>query len=289
LAQRLVAASGRRLDDACPYADASLPDGTRLHAVLPPLVPATTLSLRVLARRRFGLDELIRQGTVPDPVAGLLRATVAARLALVLSGGTGTGKTTLLGALLGEVGPAERLVVIEDAHELVIAHPHAVRLVTRAANVEGAGAVGLRELVCQALRMRPDRLVVGEFRGAEMVELLIALNTGHEGGAATVHANSAADVPARLTALGALGGLEPAAVAALAASALDVVVQLRRDPGGRRRVDEFGLLRHRDGGLHVATVWSAQDGTGPAAGELAGRLARRGVSVPGPREVPCPR
>jgi pilus assembly protein CpaF len=247
LAQRLVAASGRRLDDACPYADACLPDGTRLHAVLPPLVPATALSLRVLARHRFSLDDLIARGTVPGPAAGLLRAALEARLAFVLSGGTGTGKTTLLGALLAEAGPRERLVVIEDATELVIAHPHVVRLVTRAANVEGAGAVGLRELVRQALRMRPDRLVVGEFRGAEMVELLVALNTGHEGGAATVHANSAADVPARLTALGALGGLSPAAVAPLVASALDLVVHLRRGADGLRRVDEVGLLRQRAG------------------------------------------
>ena len=280
LAQRLVAASGRRLDDACPYADACLPDGTRLHAVLPPLVPATTLSLRVLARRRFGLDELIEQGTVPEPVAGLLRAALAARLAFVLSGGTGTGKTTLLGALLAEAGPRERLVVIEDAAELVIAHPHVVRLVTRAANVEGAGAVGLRELVRQALRMRPDRLVVGEFRGAEMVELLVALNTGHDGGAATVHANSAADVPARLTALGALGGLAPPSVAPLVTSALDVVVHLRRGADGLRRVEELGLLRQHGGELEVATVWSAAGGPGPAASDFAARVARRGGAVP---------
>lgn len=280
LAQRLVAASGRRLDDACPYADACLPDGTRLHAVLPPLVPSTTLSLRVLARRRFDLDELIRQGTVPAPVAELLRAALAARLAFVLSGGTGTGKTTLLGALLAEVGPAERLLVIEDAAELVIAHPHVVRLVTRAANVEGAGAIGLRELVRQALRMRPDRLVVGEFRGAEMVELLVALNTGHEGGAATVHANSAADVPSRLIALGALGGLAPPTVAPLVASALNVVVHLRRSADGQRRVDELGLLCQHAGELKVATVWSAAAGAGPAAADFATRVARRGVPPP---------
>lgn len=277
LAQRLVASAGRRLDDACPYADASLPDGTRLHAVLPPLVPSTTLSLRVLARRRFSLDELVRQGTVAAPAAELLRATVQARLALVFSGGTGTGKTTVLGALLGEVGPGERLVVIEDAAELVIAHPHVVRLVTRAANVEGAGAVGLRELVRQALRMRPDRLVVGEFRGAEMVELLVALNTGHEGGAATVHANSASDVPARLTALGALGGLAPQAVAPLVASALDVVVHLRRDAAGFRSVEEIGQLLRRGGELQVCTVWSSARGAGPGAAEFAALLAGRGV------------
>ena len=160
LAQRLAAAAGRRLDDASPWVDAALPDGTRLHAVLPPITPWTTLSLRVLARRRFDLRELIEAR-----VAELLRATVAARLTLVISGGTGSGKTTLLGALLGCIPPSERLLVIEDAPELVTSHPHVVRLMTRTPNVEGSGAVGLRELVRQALRMRPDRLVVGEFRG----------------------------------------------------------------------------------------------------------------------------
>ena len=165
---------------------------------------------------------------MPASLAALLRAVVAARLAFVVTGGTGTGKTTLLGALLGAVPATERVLVIEDAPELVVAHPHVVRLVSRGANVEGAGAVGLRELVRQALRMRPDRLVVGEFRGAEMVELLVALNTGHEGSAATLHANSAADVPARFAALGALAGLPAPAVTSLVASAIDVVVHLRR-------------------------------------------------------------
>ena len=147
-----------------------------------------------------------------------------------------------MGALLGEVDAGERVLVIEDAPELVVAHPHLVRLVCRAANVEGAGAVGLRELVRQALRMRPDRLVVGEFRGAEMVELLVALNTGHEGSAATLHANSAADVPARFAALGALAGLPSPAVTSLVASAVDLVVHLRRRSGGRRIVGEIGML-----------------------------------------------
>src|SRR5262249_38317140 len=160
------------------------------------------------------------------------RAVVAARLAFVVTGGTGTGKTTLLAALLGSVPAAERILLIEDAPELLVAHPHVVRLVPRGANVEGAGAVAQRELVRQALRMRPDRLVVGEFRGAEMIELIVALNTGHEGGAATLHANSAGDVPARFTALGALAGLPAAAVTSLVASAIDVVVHLRRGRDG---------------------------------------------------------
>jgi pilus assembly protein CpaF len=280
LAQRLVAAGGRRLDDATPFADATLPDGTRLHAVLPPLVPATALSLRVLARQRFTLTELVRRGTLPVEAAQLLQAVVQARLAYLLSGGTGTGKTTLLGALLGEVPPRERLVVIEDAGELVIAHPHAVRLVTRAPNVEGAGAVGLRELVRQALRMRPDRLVVGEFRGAETVDLLVALNTGHEGGAATVHANSAQDVPARLAALGSLAGVPPATVTELAASAVDVVVHLARGQDGRRQVREIGVLERTTAGLAVTPAWTLAHGPGAARDGLAAVLAARRTDVP---------
>ncbi|MEO9139115.1 MAG: TadA family conjugal transfer-associated ATPase [Jatrophihabitans sp.] len=275
LAQRLAAVAGRRLDDAMPYVDAVLGDGTRLHAVLPPLVPATTLSLRVLARRRYSLDDLVDLGAMPRPVADLLLAVFEARLAVVVTGGTGTGKTTLLGALLGTVVGTERLLLIEDAPEIVVAHPHVVRLVTRSANVEGAGGVGLRELVRQALRMRPDRLVVGEFRGAEMVELLVALNTGHEGSAATMHANSAADVPARFAALGALAGLPAAAVTSLVASAIDVVVQLRRRRDGRRVVSEIGLLARADDGLVVSSAWSVEDGDGPAAPRLRMLLAER--------------
>jgi pilus assembly protein CpaF len=280
LAQRLAAAAGRRLDDAMPLADAALPDGTRLHAVLPPLAARTTLSLRVLARERHALPDLMRRGTMPPDVARALQAIVGAKLAVVISGGTGSGKTTLLGALLGTVGPDERLLVIEDAPELVIEHPHVVRLVTRTANVEGAGAVGLRELVRHALRMRPDRIVVGEFRGAEMVELLVALNTGHDGGAATLHANSAADVPARFAALGALAGLPLAAVTSLVASAVDVVLHLRRTRAGRI-VEEIGLLQRGGDDLRVLPVWSARAGVGVAAAELAARIAQRGVEVPG--------
>jgi pilus assembly protein CpaF len=279
LAQRLAAAAGRRLDDAMPFVDAALPDGTRLHAVLPPLCACTTLSLRVLGRSRLDLATLVARGALPPPVADVLAAIVTARLAFVISGGTGAGKTTLLGALLALVPPTERVVVIEDAPEIALAG-HAVRLVARAANVEGAGAVGLRELVRQSLRMRPDRLVVGEFRGAEMVELLVALNTGHEGGAATLHANSAADVPARLTALGGLAGLPGAAVTSLVASALSVVVHLRRLRDGTRVVDEIGLLDRAGDTVAVYPAWSRAGGPGHAAHRLADDLAARDAPIP---------
>ena len=182
LAVRLAAQAGRRLDDAAPFVDAALPDGTRLHAILPPLVAHPTLSLRVLSRRRLSLPDLVRFGAVPPAIAELLAAVVRARLTMLISGGTGTGKTTLLAALLATVSPLERIVTIEDAAELAVRHPHVVALLARSANVERAGGVGLGELVRQALRMRADRLVVGEFRGAEIVELLAALNTGHAGG-----------------------------------------------------------------------------------------------------------
>lgn len=281
LAQRLASAAGRRIDDSMPFVDAALPDGTRLHAVLPPLTARTTLSLRVLARERHDLADLVRAGAMPGRLAEVLAAIVGARLAFVISGGAGTGKTTLLGALLGQAPPGERLLVIEDAAELVIAHPHVVRLVTRTSNVEGVGAVGLRDLVLLALRMRPDRLVVGEFRGAEMVELLVALNTGHDGGAATLHANSARDVPARFAALGGLGGLPASAVTPMVSSAVDVVVHLRRGRDGRRIVDEIGLLDRAGDDLTVASVWSLRAGVGAAARRLAALIAERGQVVPG--------
>ncbi|MCX5446022.1 TadA family conjugal transfer-associated ATPase [Streptomyces nigrescens] len=173
LAQRLAAVAGRRLDDARPWVDARLPDGTRLHAVLPPVaVAGTCLSLRVLRPRAFGLAELVAAGTVPPGGDRLLRALLAARLSFLISGGTGSGKTTLLSTLLGLVGPAERIVLAEDSAELRPDHPHVVRLETRPANQEGVGRVMLRDLVRQALRMRPDRLVVGEVRGAEVTELI---------------------------------------------------------------------------------------------------------------------
>jgi pilus assembly protein CpaF len=285
LAQRLAGAAGRRLDDALPFADAVLPDGTRLHAVLPPLAEHTTISLRVLARRRPDLGALVASGTMPPAVADLLTTLVRARVAFVITGGTGSGKTTLLAALLALVPPAERILLIEDAPELAVAHPHVVRLVTRGANVEGAGAVGLRELVRQALRMRPDRLVVGEFRGAEVVELLVALNTGHEGGAATLHANSAADVPARFAALGALAGLPAPAVTSLVASALQVVLHLRRGPDGGRRLAEIAVLTRDGDGLAVRPAWSSADGDRAAAERLHGLVTRVGMAPDSGREV----
>ncbi len=247
LAQRLAARAGRRLDDASPWVDARLPDGTRLHAVLAPVAhPGTTVSLRVPARRAFSLDDLVAAGALSDDGAELMRRIVASRAAFVVSGGTGTGKTTLLAAMLAHVGEQERLVIVEDAAELRPDHPHVVALEARPANVEGHGLIAMRDLVRQALRMRPDRLVVGEVRGGEVVEMLTALNTGHEGGCGTVHANSAADVPARFEALALAAGLPRAAVHAQLAAGLELVIHLSRDRSGRRFVDHVGILTTGD-------------------------------------------
>jgi pilus assembly protein CpaF len=278
LAQRLVAACGRRLDDAMPHADARLPDGTRLHAVLPPVSPqGTCLSLRVPPRRTFGLADLVAVGSLPPAGADLLRRIVLARVPFLVTGGTGTGKTTVLSTLLSLVPPEERIVLVEDAAELRPAHPHVVRLEARLANAEGAGAVDLATLVRQALRMRPDRLVVGEVRGAEVRELLGALNTGHEGGCGTVHANRAEHLPARIEALASAAGLPREAAHSQLGAAVDVVVHLTRDRDGRRRVAGVALLTTGPDG-HVtagpAAVFSAGNlRPGPLAAELDRRLA----------------
>jgi len=282
LAQRLVAATGRRLDDGAPYADAILPDGTRLHAVLPPVATGGPyLSLRTFRRRPFTLADLVSCKTVPSQVADLLAAVVAARLAYLVVGGTGSGKTTLLNTLIELVPRDERIVLVEDAAELRAAHPHVVSLQCKMSNVEGAGSVEMTDLVRQALRMRPDRLIVGECRGAEIVDLLRALNTGHEGGAGTLHANAIADVPARLEALGLLGGLPRVALHAQVTAALQVVLQMRRAASGRV-LETVGLVvpDGPDRFVTVRPVWQRSTGVGVAAGELGSLLAARGVRVP---------
>jgi pilus assembly protein CpaF len=284
LAQRLAAAAGRRLDDAVPHVDARMSGGVRLHAVLPPIAPRGTLiSLRVPSARSFRLRDLVDRGSVPAEVAPWLVAIVRAKLAFLVTGGTGSGKTAALGALLSESDARERIILIEDSGELNPDHDHVVRLEARTANVEGAGRITLDDLVRQALRMRPDRIVVGEVRGAEIVDLLAALNTGHEGGCGTLHANSAEDVPARLEALGIAAGLRRDAVHAQASSALDVVLHLVRAGDGHRRLAQIEVVTTTPTGwIRTASAFTVADhgsvSGGPGQAMLAERLAARGWS-----------
>ncbi len=243
LAVRLIALGGRHIDEATPCVDVRLQGGIRVHAVLPPVsLCGTLLSVRVPQVRRFRLADLAAAGAFGDDAAGVLgrlRRAVSDRVNLLVTGAAGSGKTTLLGALLAEAPHDERIVAIEDVAELGVEHPHFVSLESRQANLEGAGAIGLERLLREALRMRPDRLIVGECRGAEVRELLAALNTGHDGGAGTLHANSLEDVPARVEALGALAGMTPDAVARQTVSAIGLVLHLERE-GGVRRLDRIG-------------------------------------------------
>ncbi|QJY45391.1 TadA family conjugal transfer-associated ATPase [Pseudonocardia broussonetiae] len=282
LAQRLALAAGRRLDDASPFVDGWLADaGVRLHAVLPPVAAdGTCLSLRVLRPAAHDLAALRRMGTIDAGGEALLRAVLAARLALLVSGGTGTGKTTILGALLSAVDPRERILCVEDAQELSPRHPHVVRLVSRPANIEGAGGVALRDLVRQALRMRPDRLVVGEVRGAEVAEMLSAMNTGHDGGAGTVHANSVNEVPARLEALAALGGMPRPALHSQLAAAVQVVLHMRRLRGGARVLDAVGVLARDGAEVVVRPAWTRTGGWTGERAVLGRLLAEREVAAP---------
>lgn len=253
LAVRLIALGGRHVDEATPCVDVRLGAGVRVHVVLPPVATGgPVISIRLQRERPISFDDLVADSffSVVDPE--LVRELVPRRANLLITGAGGSGKTTLLGALLALAPSDERIVVIEDVAELQIAHPHVVALESRQPNLEGAGGIGLDRLVREALRMRPDRLVVGECRGAEVRELLAALNTGHDGGAGTLHANSLDDVPARLEALGALAGLSSSALARQAASAFDAVLHVERSPAGRRLAAIGALRLDRRGRLAVA-------------------------------------
>lgn len=275
LAVRLAARCGQRLDDASPIVDGTFPNGVRLHAVLPPLAAEGTLiSLRTQRSVALTLEDLGEFGTVDLTVATVLFAMVNQRANVMISGATGSGKTTLLAALLGLVPHEERIIVIEESAELRPTHPHCIHLQVRHANVQGAGEVSMSDLVRAAMRMRPDRLVLGECRGAEVRDVLAALNTGHEGGWATIHANAAQDVPARLVALGALAGMSEQTVAAQASAALDAVVHIKKTPQGRK-VDHIYVLTRKSQRLVSTAALRMVDGVperGPAWDRLSERL-----------------
>ena len=250
VATRLVALGGRHVDESSPCVDVRLADGVRVHVVLPPLaVAGTTLSIHVPRVGSLGLDDLDRAGFFPPGALEAVRDCVRRRANVLVTGSGGAGKTTFLAALLSEAPASDRIVTIEDVAELRPVHHHLVALETRQPNLEGAGGVDLSRLVREALRMRPDRLVVGEVRGREIRDLLAALNTGHDGGAGTLHANGLDDVPARLEALGALADLSVEALARQAVSAIDAVFHLERRDGRRSLADIGHLVVGADGRL----------------------------------------
>ncbi len=255
---RVVGPLGLRFDRAHPFVDARLADGSRLHALLPPLAPTgPVVTIRRFSAVQASWDALASAGAVPPEITTLLRAAVADRRAIVICGRTGTGKTTLLGLLLTEVPASERVVVIEDAPELRPRCAHVVRLETRPPNAEVAGEVTIRDLVRQSLRMRPDRIVVGEVRGVEIVDVLQALATGHEGCMTTVHARAAGEALVRLEGMALLGGLPLAAARAQLEVGLDLFVVLSRGPDGQRGVVQVAEVASRggDGPLRAREIW----------------------------------
>jgi len=255
LAISLLALGGRHIDESSPCVDARLHGGIRVHAVLPPIsATGTLLSIRLPSVTRISLDDLGAQGVFGEHRT-LIDRFVARRENLLITGAGGSGKTTVLAAMLASAPAFERIVAIEDVAELRVDHPHFVSLEARQANIEGAGEIGLARLVREALRMRPDRLVVGECRGEEVRELLSALNTGHDGGAGTLHANSLADVPARLEALGAIAGLGAEAIARQSVSAIGAVLHLERS-GTQRRLAQVGRLRLDSRGRLAIEEWT---------------------------------
>ena len=255
IAVALIGAGGRHLDDQSPCVDVRLASGIRVHAVLAPVAASgTAVSVRIPRAGAADLDALFALGAFDARQRAWLEQLVRDRANILLTGGTGTGKTTLLSALLRAAPSQERIVTIEDVAELHPDHPHHVALEARQPNLEGAGAITLARLVRESLRMRPDRLVVGECRGEEVRELLSALNTGHDGGAGTLHASGLADVPARLEALGALAGMDATALARQTVSAFSVVIHLARGADGVRRLAQVGRFLLRGDRLDIEEV-----------------------------------
>jgi pilus assembly protein CpaF len=275
--ERILAPLGRRVDEASPLADARLADGSRVNVVIPPLsLEGPVLTIRRFRRRGFSPADLVRAGTLPADLADWLAACVAGRLNLLVSGGTGSGKTTTLNALSEAIGAAERVVSVEDAAELRLRQPHVVRLEARPPNLEGRGEVTIRALVRNALRMRPDRIVVGEVRGAEALDMLMAMSSGHDGSLSTVHAGSPEEALRRVETLALMAdvGLPHAAVRELTAEAVDVVVHQARVGEGRRRIVAVSEVVRMAGGAATRELYALRGRRAtwraPAAG---GRVA----------------
>ncbi|HVW17579.1 MAG TPA: CpaF family protein [Solirubrobacteraceae bacterium] len=287
---KMVAAVGRRVDEASPMVDARLPDGSRVNAILPPLsLSGPLVTIRKFTRNDLGLEDFTRLGTLTPESAELLRRAVQAELSILVSGGTGAGKTTLLNALSSEIGPDERIVTIEDAAELRLRQRHVLRLESRPANTEGEGEVTIRDLVRNALRMRPDRIIVGEVRGAEALDMLQAMNTGHEGSLTTLHANSARDALSRVETMVLMAGfdLPVRAIRQQVSSALDLIVHLERAHDGARRVVSIAEVQGMEGDVITLQELFALRGDGAARLEPTGvrpslddKFRRRGIDLP---------
>ncbi len=299
IVDRIIGPLGLHVDEASPYVDARLPDGSRVNVILPPLsLLGPVLTIRKFRRRPFSIEELVRSGTLTAGQAAFLAKLVRERKSLVISGGTGTGKTTLLNALSSCAGEEERIITLEDAAELRLQQPHVIPLETRQPNLEGKGEVTLRDLLRNALRMRPDRIIIGEVRGPEALDLLQALNTGHRGSMTTVHANSPLDALSRLEtmALTAGVGLPSRAVRGQIEQAVDALAHLEREPNGTRRVSEIAVLdRAGDGGFHLlpapieghALAPRDPPTVAPASPPPAKDPARRGVRGAVPASTPA--
>jgi pilus assembly protein CpaF len=291
--ERIVAPLGLRVDESSPYADARLPDGSRVHAIIPPLsLRGPSLTIRKFSLVPFTPEDLVARGALGPRMMRFLSACVRGRANVMVSGGTGSGKTTLLGVLSGFIGDDERLITIEDAAELRLAKPHVVSLEARPANVEGKGEVTVRDLVRNALRMRPDRIIVGEVRGGEALDMLQAMNTGHDGSISTAHANSPRHVLWRLETMALMSDVDLPVdhVREQVASAIDVVVHMSRLRSGRRVVFQVSSVEHRVGEEPLVTeIFAFRPRSGPSGGfEATGRvptflgmLEDRGEHLPG--------
>lgn len=274
--QRIVGRLGRRIDEVSPMVDARLPDGSRINAVIPPLaLDGPTLSIRRFGKKPLDIERLMAGGSLMPEMTRFLAAVVESRLGCLISGGTGAGKTTLLNALSSFIPKGERLVTIEDSAELILQHPHRIRMETRPPNTEGAGSITQRDLVRNSLRMRPDRIIVGEVRGAEVWDMLQAMNTGHEGSMTTIHANSARDALARLEMMVAITGfdLPLSVVRQYIASAIKIVVHASRLKGGQRRIMQISeIVGVHEGEYHVEDIFGFEqldvDEDGRAVGEF---------------------
>jgi pilus assembly protein CpaF len=294
---RIVSAVGRRIDESSPMVDARLKDGSRVNVIIPPLaLDGPMMSIRRFAVELLKVDDLIRLGTINEQMATVLKAIVNARLNVVISGGTGAGKTTLLNIVSGFVPHSERVVTIEDSAELQLQQPHVVRLETRPPNIEGKGQVAQRDLVRNALRMRPERIIVGEVRGAEALDMLQAMNTGHDGSLTTVHANSPRDALSRIETMVSMTGITfpIRALRAQMASAINVVIQVSRDEDGKRRLVSLQEINGMEGEVvTMSEIFAFErrglDANGNVLGELKAtgvvpafqrRLAARGIELP---------